>query len=81
MARWLTNPKDSAMFQAVMSGSPIKMKSGPVKNWLRDQLSRAMADASKGENPDFYPVPTTATRQDFKDRKAGAYVAPRAAAQ
>lgn len=63
VAEWLTNPNDSAMFQALLRGSPLKRQK--ANEWFRNQAARAIADASKEEQPEIRPIPRTVTREGF----------------
>lgn len=62
VAKWLTNPNDSAMFQSVLSGKPVTLK---AKTWFRNQVARATAEATMDSEPDLRPVPLTTTRQNY----------------
>jgi hypothetical protein len=63
MAEWLTNPNDSAMFQALLKGSPIKRKKATT--WFRNQVARAVADAAIDEDPVIRPLPAAVSKKDF----------------
>lgn len=62
IAKWLTNPEDSAMFLRIARGKPLRMKE---KVWLRGQIGRSIAEAGTADQPDIRPVPATATREGY----------------
>lgn len=62
IAQWLTNPADSAAFMHLMSNKPLTLK---TRVWFRNQVARAVADASKDEQPEIRQVPVTATRATY----------------
>lgn len=62
MAKWLTNPNDSAMLQALMTGGPLKQK---ARAWFRNEAGRAVAESTQGERPDIAPIPATVSRADY----------------
>jgi hypothetical protein len=63
IAEWLTNPKQSSMFMSLLNGTPIKRKAGVA--WFRNEVARAIADASMTEDPVIKPIPFSATRDSF----------------
>lgn len=63
VAEWLTNPKDSSMFMAILNGSPIKRKAS--REWFRNQVARAVADASMTEDPVIRPLPASVSREEY----------------